>query len=73
MPTTFFTLGDGSPRAVMGIRRTSARTVQPLADAIPDGDTIGTQLDGTGSVRFLGVDAPEKSFEAAVGRARVVG
>jgi len=69
MATTFFTLGDGSPRAVMGIRRTSARTVQPLDDAIPDGDTIGTQLDGTGSVRFLGVDAPEKSFEQPLGGA----
>jgi hypothetical protein len=63
MPTTFFTLTDGSPRAVMGVRRRSDRSVQPLDDAIPDGDTIGTQLDGTGAVRFLGVDAPEKSCE----------
>jgi hypothetical protein len=69
MPTTFFTLGDGSPRAVMGIRRRNDRSVQPLNDAVPDGDTLGTQLDGTGSVRFLGVDAPEKSFEQPLGGA----
>ena len=63
MATTFFTLTDGSPRAVMGVRRDSRGVVQPLDQAVPDGDTIGMQLDGTGSVRFLGVDAPEKSFE----------
>jgi hypothetical protein len=69
MATTFFTLSDGSPRAVMGIRRRDDGATQPLNDAIPDGDTVGTQLDGTGSVRFLGVDAPEKSFEQPLGGA----
>ena len=69
MPETFFTLSDGSPRAVMDIRRRTNGTVQPLDDAIPDGDTIGTQLDGTGSTRFLGVDSPEKAFELPLGGA----
>ena len=70
MATTFFTLSDGTPRAIMGIRRRNNGTVQPLEEAVPDGDTAGTQLDGTGSVRFLGVDAPEKSFEQPVGGAQ---
>lgn len=63
MAQVFFTLNDGSPRAVMGIRRRNDGSVQPLGEAIPDGDTVGVQLDGTGSVRFLGIDSPEKSFE----------
>jgi hypothetical protein len=67
MAETFFTLSDGSPRAITGIRRRNDGTVQPLGDAVPDGDTIGNQLNGTGSVRFLGVDSPEKSFEQPVG------
>jgi hypothetical protein len=67
MPATFFTLSDGSPRAVLGIRRRDNGTVQSVPDAVADGDTVGAQLDGTGSVRFLGVDAPEKSFEQPLG------
>src|SRR4030095_9892387 len=67
MAETFFTLGDGSPRAIMGVRRRSNGTVQTLNEAVPDGDTAGTQLDGTGSVRFLGIDSPEKSFEQPLG------
>ncbi len=67
MAETFFTLGDGSPRAIMGIRRRNDGTVQNLDEAVPDGDTVGAQLDGTGSVRFLGVDTPEKSFEQPLG------
>ena len=70
MADTFFILSDGSPRAVMGIRRRSNGTVQTLDEAVPDGDTTGTQLDGTGSVRFLGVDTPEKSFEQPLGGAQ---
>jgi hypothetical protein len=70
MATTFFTLSNGTPRAIMGIRRRNNGTVQPLEDAVPDGDTVGTQLDGTGSVRFLGVDTPEKSFEQPLGGAQ---
>jgi hypothetical protein len=67
MAQTFFTLSDGSPRAITGIRRRNDGTVQSLGEAVPDGDTIGDQLNGTGSVRFLGVDSPEKSFEQPLG------
>ena len=63
MAETFFALSDGSPRAVMGIRHRADGTVQPLDEAVPDGDTTGVQLDGTGAVRFLGIDTPEKAFE----------
>jgi hypothetical protein len=31
---------------------------------------VGDQLDGSGSVRFLGVDSPEKSFEQPLGGAQ---
>jgi len=54
----------------MGIRRRDNGTVQTLNQAVPDGDTVGSQLDGTGSVRFLGVDTPEKSFEQPLGGAQ---
>ncbi|HLG59739.1 MAG TPA: hypothetical protein VI485_30650 [Vicinamibacterales bacterium] len=67
MAATFFTLGDGSPRAVLGIRRRNDGTVQSIPDAVADGDTVGTQLNGSGSVRFLGVDTPEKSFAQPLG------
>jgi hypothetical protein len=70
MAETFFTLSDGSPRAIVGIRRRNDGTVQSLNEAVPDGDTLGDQLDGTGSVRFLGVDSPEKSFEHPLGGAQ---
>jgi hypothetical protein len=67
MPVTFFTLPNGSPRAVVGIRRRNDGSVQPPAEATPDGDTLGIQLDGTGAVRFLGIDTPEKSFQQPLG------
>src|SRR5262245_6827619 len=67
MAETFFTLSDGSPRAIVGIRRRNDGTVQPLDEAVPDGDTVGVQFLGTGSVRFLGIDSPEKSFEQPLG------
>jgi hypothetical protein len=67
MAETFFTLADGSPRAIVGIRRRNDGTVQPFNEAVPDGDTVGVQLSGTGAVRFLGVDTPEKSFEQPLG------
>lgn len=67
MAETFFALKDGSPRAVVGIRRRADGTVQPLDEAVPDGDTTGVQLDGTGAVRFLGIDTPEKAFEQPLG------
>jgi hypothetical protein len=67
MPAIFFTLANGSPRAVVGIRRRNDGTVQPSAEATPDGDTLGIQLDGSGAVRFLGVDTPEKTFQQPLG------
>ena len=36
MAETFFTLNDGSPRAVMGIRRRNDGRVQTLDAAVPD-------------------------------------
>ena len=60
MAETFSTVGEGNPRAITGIRRKADGTVQALAQAVPDGDTVGVQLDGTGSTRFLGIDTPEK-------------
>ena len=56
-----------------GIRRKSDGTVQTLDQSVPDGDTVGLQLDGTGSVRFLGIDSPEKSFEQPLGGAQNLG
>ena len=66
MPPTFFTV-SGNIRAVVGVRRRSDGTVQTLPEAVPDGDTVGTQLNGSVSVRFLGVDTPEKSFAQPLG------
>ena len=63
MAETIFTLNNGTLRAIMGIRRNNGGTVQTLDKAVPDGDTVGCQPDGTGSVRFLGIDTPEKTFE----------
>ena len=67
MAETFFTVGEGNPRAVTPIRRKEDGTTQPLDQAVPDGDTVGVQLDGTGATRFLGIDTPEKSFEQPLG------
>lgn len=72
MAETFFALGDGSPRAVMGIRRKSNGTVQTVDESIADGDTAGTQLNGSGSIRFLGIDSPEKSFVQPLGGGQVL-
>ena len=67
MAETFFTVSLGNPRAVMGIRKRADGSVQPLDQAVPDGDTVGAQLDGTGASRFLGIDTPEKAFEQPLG------
>jgi hypothetical protein len=67
MAEVFFALSDGSPRAVVGVRRKNNGTVQTLDESVPDGDTVGTHLLGSGSVRFLGIDSPEKSFEQPLG------
>ena len=65
---TFFTLSDGSPRAIMGIRRKNDGTVQTLNESVADGDTVGAQLDGTGSIRFL----PQTAENSAGGAAPLV-
>lgn len=70
MAEVFSTLDDGSPRAIVGIRRRADGTVQPSDQAVPDGDTVGVQLVGTGAVRFLGIDSPEKAFEQPLGGAQ---
>jgi endonuclease YncB( thermonuclease family) len=35
-----------------------------LKRAVKDGDTIGIAFDGSQSIRFLGIDTPEKSYRA---------
>jgi hypothetical protein len=35
-----------------------------LKRAVKDGDTIGIGFDGSQSIRFLGIDTPEKSYKA---------
>jgi hypothetical protein len=62
MPKAFFTV-FGRPRAVVSIRRDDNGQPESLAAAIPDGDTVGVHTEGSGSVRFLGIDTAEKSFE----------
>jgi hypothetical protein len=72
MADVFFTLNDGSPRAVVGVRRKTNGTAQTLDESVADGDTVGTHLLGSGSVRFLGIDSPEKSFEQPLGGGQVL-
>jgi len=62
MPDAFFTVGDQT-RAVTSIRRGTNGQPQSLNASIPDGDTIGVHVEGSGAVRFLGIDTPEKSFQ----------
>lgn len=61
MASAFFTTG-GKPRAVTAIRQAANGQPQSLNAAVADGDTIGVHIAGSGSVRFLGIDTPEKSF-----------
>jgi len=65
MSNVFFTTGS-KPRAIVSIRHTSEGQPQPLSDAIPDGDTAGIHLQGSVSVRFLGIDSPEKKIDLIV-------
>src|SRR5215211_431085 len=65
MSNVFFTVG-AKPRAIVSIRRTSAGQPQSLSDAITDGDTAGIHLQGSVSVRFLGIDSPEKKIDLIV-------
>lgn len=62
MANVFFSAND-LLRAVMSTRRAANGQPQPLDTAIPDGDTIGIHVAGSGSVRFLGIDTPEKQFD----------
>lgn len=62
MPEVFFTI-NGMPRAVTPVRHDTNGQPQTLNAAIPDGDTLGVRLNGSGGVRFLGIDTPEKTFE----------
>lgn len=62
MADAFF-IPNGQTRAVTSIRRAANGQPQLLSISIPDGDTIGVHVAGSGSVRFLGIDTPEKSFE----------
>jgi hypothetical protein len=62
MADAFF-IANGQTRAVTSIRRDANGQPQSLSASIPDGDTIGVHIGGSGSVRFLGIDTPEKAFE----------
>src|SRR5262245_42998592 len=42
----------------------SGRKSERLKRAVKDGDTIGVAFDGSQSIRFLGIDTPEKSYKA---------
>jgi hypothetical protein len=61
----FFTTGN-KPRAIAAIRRAADGQPQSLHDSIHDGDTLGTHVQGSVSVRFLGIDSPEISIDLAV-------
>ena len=64
MADAFFTT-NGNVRAIGSIRRGANGQPQSLEASIPDGDTAGIHIEGSGSVRFLGVDTPEKNFSLA--------
>lgn len=64
MSDAFFTM-NGNVRAIGSIRRGANGQPQSLEGSIPDGDTAGIHIEGSGSVRFLGVDTPEKNFSLA--------
>ncbi|MDZ7622170.1 MAG: hypothetical protein U5O69_07240 [Candidatus Competibacteraceae bacterium] len=65
-PRVFFSLPpSGNVRGIAGFRQEQDGTTQTLTQTIPDGDTISVHMDGSGAVRFLGIDTPEKSFELA--------
>ena len=68
-PDVFSTTRSGSVRAAAKLRQNQDGTIQSPAQAIPDGDTLGVHIDGSGAVRFLGIDTPEKSFRQPLGGA----
>lgn len=62
MPEVFFDT-NGNVRATGRVRRETNGQPQLLSASIPDGDTIGIHIEGSGGVRFLGIDTPEKNFQ----------
>src|SRR5688572_33469049 len=62
MPEVFIGT-NGSVRAIGRVRRDTTGQPQPLSTSIPDGDTVGLHIEGSGYVRFRGIDTPEKSFQ----------
>jgi hypothetical protein len=60
-PEVFFEI-NGDVRATARVRRETNDQPQSLNASIPDGDTIGFHMEGSGAVRFLGIDTPEKNF-----------
>jgi hypothetical protein len=70
MSDVFFDTG-GNVRAIGAIRRGIDGRPQSLNVSIADGDTIGTHICGSGSLRFLGVDTPEKNFQLPDSKAQI--
>jgi hypothetical protein len=62
MADAFFTI-NGQTRAVTSIRRDANDQSQSLNASISDGDTVGVHVEGSGSVRFLGIDSAERCFQ----------
>jgi hypothetical protein len=62
IPEVFFDT-NGDVRATGRVRRETTGQPQSLNASIPDGDTIGIHIEGSGAVRFLGIDTPEKNFQ----------
>ena len=54
---------NNRPRSVTGIRRQNDGQPQSLQQSIPDGDTAAVHVEGQMSVRFLGIDTPEKRID----------
>lgn len=69
MPDAFFT-SNNNVRGIGSIRRDANGQPQSLNTSIPDGDTVGVHVEGSGSVRFLGIDTPEKNFQLSGSQAQ---
>jgi endonuclease YncB( thermonuclease family) len=61
LANAFFTIAS-NPRLVAGIRREADDNPESLKKSISDGDTLGLHVSGSGSIRFLGIDSPEKNI-----------
>jgi hypothetical protein len=62
LPEVFFGT-NGDVRATGRVRRETNGQPQSLNASISDGDTVGFHMEGSGAVRFLGVDSAEKNFQ----------